>query len=68
MLSDNSPGFISSAAAAVQLGVSLATVRRLVRTGRLPAVRVGGQLRIPADFAATLQPVVMPDRDREMVS
>ena len=39
--------FLSPAQAAVALGVSRETIYRLVRSGQLPSVRVGGQLRIP---------------------
>ncbi len=39
--------FLTPAQAAVVLNVSRETVYRLVRSGRLPSVRVGGQLRIP---------------------
>jgi len=38
--------------AARVLGVSLSTVRRLIHANQLPAVRVGGQLRVdPVDLA-----------------
>jgi excisionase family DNA binding protein len=39
--------FLSPAQAADLLGVSRFTVYRLIRSGQLPSVRVGGQLRIP---------------------
>jgi excisionase family DNA binding protein len=39
--------FLSPAQTAVALGVSRETVYRLVRDGRLPCVRVGGQIRVP---------------------
>jgi excisionase family DNA binding protein len=39
--------FLSPAQAADTLGVSRYTVCRLIRSGQLPSVRVGGQLRIP---------------------
>jgi excisionase family DNA binding protein len=39
--------FLSPAQAAVALGVSRETIYRLVRSGQLPSVRVGGQLCIP---------------------
>jgi excisionase family DNA binding protein len=39
--------FLSPAEAAATLGVSRYTVYRLIRSGQLPSVRVGGQLRIP---------------------
>jgi excisionase family DNA binding protein len=39
--------FLSPAEAADVLGVSRFTVYRLVRDATLPAVRVGGQLRLP---------------------
>jgi excisionase family DNA binding protein len=39
--------------AAETLEVSEVTVRRLIRRGELPAVRIGGQLRVPqADLLA----------------
>jgi excisionase family DNA binding protein len=43
----NEAAFLSPAQAAVALGVSRETVYRLLRSGALPSVRVGGQLRIP---------------------
>jgi excisionase family DNA binding protein len=39
--------FLSPAEAAAMLGVSRYTVYRLIRSGQLPSVRVGGQLRLP---------------------
>jgi excisionase family DNA binding protein len=42
--------------AAYALAVSRETVYRLLRSGRLPSVRVGSQYRIPAaDLASKLQ-------------
>jgi excisionase family DNA binding protein len=39
--------FLSPAQAVELLGVSRFTVYRLIRSGQLPSIRVGGQLRIP---------------------
>jgi excisionase family DNA binding protein len=39
--------FLSPAQTAVVLNVSRETVYRLLRDGRLPCIRVGGQLRVP---------------------
>ena len=38
---------LSPREAAASLNVSRETVYRLIRTGQLPSLRVGGQLRIP---------------------
>jgi excisionase family DNA binding protein len=43
----NEAAFLSPAQTAVCLNVSRETVYRLLRDGRLPCVRVGGQLRVP---------------------
>lgn len=40
------PELISITATASRLGVSVATVRRLVTEGRMPSVKVGAQIRI----------------------
>jgi excisionase family DNA binding protein len=39
--------FMSPVEAAALLHVSRYTIYRLIRSGQLPAVRVGGQLRLP---------------------
>ncbi|MEU7046726.1 helix-turn-helix domain-containing protein [Streptomyces varsoviensis] len=39
---------LTPAEAAVRMGVSKATVYRLLRQGELPAFRIGSGLRIPA--------------------
>jgi len=39
--------FLSVAETAALLGVSRSTTYRLLRDGRIPSIRVGGQLRIP---------------------
>ncbi len=44
---DTERSFLSPGQAAVVLGVSRSTIYRLLREGRLPSIRVGGQLRIP---------------------
>lgn len=41
------PQFITIADAADRLGVSIKTVRRWIAAGRLAAVRMGSQIRIP---------------------
>ena len=40
---------LSPREAANRLGVSVATVRRLIRSGALPAVRIGCAYRVDAD-------------------
>jgi len=42
--------------AASELGVCTATIYRLLRAGRLPALRVGAQWRIAKDELRSLQP------------
>lgn len=42
--------YFSPVEVADTLGVSLSTVKRMVYSGQLPAVRVGRQLRVPEDF------------------
>jgi excisionase family DNA binding protein len=41
------PRFISLRTVANELGISWRTVRKLVAEGELPAVRIGGVLRVP---------------------
>src|SRR5262249_3775292 len=44
------------------LGVGVSTIRAWIRAGRLPAVKVGGQIRLdPADVAAFVEPVHPPE-------
>jgi excisionase family DNA binding protein len=52
--------FLTIPDVAARLQVSTLTVRRLIRSGRLPAVRVGVQVRVPEDFADNL-PAVCDD-------
>ena len=40
--------YLSAADAAIQLGISLRTVRRRIADGSLPTVRIGRAVRIPA--------------------
>jgi len=47
MIDISEAAFLTPAQAAAVLNVSRETVYRLVRTGKLPSIRVGGQLRIP---------------------
>jgi excisionase family DNA binding protein len=58
------PQFITIAEAAVRLGVSEKTVRRWIRDGKLPAVRMGSQIRIPLGallhFIGSLPPAQPP--------
>jgi excisionase family DNA binding protein len=55
-----SPQLITIADAAVRLGVSIKTIRRWIQAGKLAAVRVGRQIRIPLGafmhFLGTLPP------------
>ena len=44
---DTTSGLLTPREAALALRVSRETVYRLVRSGALPSVRVGGQLRLP---------------------
>ncbi|MDD2604159.1 MAG: helix-turn-helix domain-containing protein [Desulfobacteraceae bacterium] len=46
--------FYKVAEAAEALGVSVSTVRRWIKSGRLPALKVNATLRIPADFVDRL--------------
>lgn len=39
--------------AAEALGVSVQTIRRLIKAGRFPHARVGGKLRVPVDALKT---------------
>lgn len=41
------PQFVTIAAAAARLGVSIKTIRRWIRDRKLAAVRMGSQIRIP---------------------
>ena len=54
------PQFITIADAAVRLGVSIKTIHRWIQAGKLAAVRVGRQIRIPlgafVHFLGTLPP------------
>lgn len=57
--------FISTQAAAERLGVTPKSVRNWVADGRLPAVRVGRNIRIdPADLDAFVRPYVEPEPPR----
>jgi len=50
--------FLSVRAAAKLLAVSQRSIRQFIADGRLPAVRVGGAVRIvPTDLAGFVQPV-----------
>lgn len=42
------PAFVSTSQIAKELGVSYKTIRTLIATGQIAAVRVGYQLRVPA--------------------
>lgn len=44
-----SPQLLSAREAAAQLRVTVDTLYRLIRSGEVPAVRVGGQIRIDRD-------------------
>ena len=46
---ENAPRYLSPAEAAELFGVKRETIYRHVRRGLLPAVRLGGSIRIPAD-------------------
>lgn len=48
------PALVSVTVAAERLGVSVVTVRRMVKKGELPSVRVGGSIRV--DLAALRPP------------
>jgi excisionase family DNA binding protein len=54
------PQLITIADAATRLGVSIKTIRRWIQAGKLAAVRVGRQIRIPlgafVHFLGTLPP------------
>lgn len=54
------PQLITIADAAARLGVSIKTIRRWIQAGKLAAVRVGRQIRIPLGafmhFLGTLPP------------
>jgi excisionase family DNA binding protein len=50
--------YLSAADAALQLGISLRTVRRRIADGSLPTVRIGRAVRIPA--AALELPAALP--------
>jgi len=53
---ENTPRYLSPAEAAELFGVKRETIYRHVRSGTLPAVRLGGLVRIPADaLAAALE-------------
>jgi excisionase family DNA binding protein len=53
---ENAPRYLSPAEAAELFGVQQETIYRHVRHGLLPAVRLGGSIRIPADeLGATLE-------------
>ena len=47
LTSTDTPPLLAPREVAVLLNVSRETVYRLIRTGQLPSVRVGGQLRVP---------------------
>ena len=47
LTSIDTPPLLAPREVAVLLNVSRETVYRLIRTGQLPSVRVGGQLRVP---------------------
>jgi excisionase family DNA binding protein len=50
--------YLSAADAALQLGISLRSVRRRIADGSLPTVRIGRAVRIPA--AALALPAALP--------
>ena len=54
----NDAAYLSAADAALQLGISLRTVRRRIADGSLPTVRIGRAVRIPA--AALELPTALP--------
>ena len=51
------PDFVSIREAADRLGVTYATLWRMVREGQLPAVRVRSLVRIPTEALAELPPI-----------
>lgn len=53
---------LSAADVSVASGLSVQTVRRLIRAGQLPSVRIGGQYRVPvAAIDALLRSVADAD-------
>ncbi|HEY9289640.1 MAG TPA: helix-turn-helix domain-containing protein [Microlunatus sp.] len=56
-------GYVSMRSLALDLAVSTDTVRRWIKDGQLPAVRVGGQIRIRREDAEQLITPVTIDRD-----
>lgn len=61
MMSDEH--FLSMREAAHRLGVSVATVRRLIETEELPAKRLGRQLRVPSkEFETWCEELQSPTR------
>jgi len=51
------PDFVSIREAADRLGVTYATLWRMVREGQLPAVRVRSLVRIPTEALFELPPI-----------
>jgi excisionase family DNA binding protein len=45
--------YMSVRQASEKLKISIPTVYRLIRSGELPSVKLGGNVRIPADTLAT---------------
>jgi excisionase family DNA binding protein len=56
--------YLTAAEAAERLGISLRTVRRRIADGTLPAVRIGGAVRIPT-WALEAPAAVAPTAARE---
>jgi excisionase family DNA binding protein len=56
--------YLTAAEAAERLGISLRTVRRRIADGTLPAVRIGGSVRIPVS-AIEAPPPAAPAAARE---
>jgi excisionase family DNA binding protein len=59
--------YLTAAEAGERLGISLRTVRRRIADGTLPAVRIGGAVRIPASALEAPEPVA-PTAAREAVA
>lgn len=54
-MSSNDPRFLTIEQTAEVLQVSDKTIRRLITVFRIPAVRVGDSLRVPAEWLKALQ-------------